>query len=244
LCARPLEMQPQPLPLSLTSPSSSPLFPAPSSPSLSPSLPVDLSSALQLAQTRARQKEEQLDTIKGLIHTAIASTFAPLSPSASAAVRAEKRVERKAVARVVMPMVFKTELYRRWKRKGMRVLGVGEEEAGGGGGEGDEERLMREVMEEEPTMRDWSMEERKHMIHFMLDALQRGAGASERGPPVSLVEAMEGSMVLYHALIETNHRSASLIHSLAVRGCHCSSPLFLTSVHVISVRVGWLQWRR
>ena len=206
-------------PLSLTSPSSSPLLPVtPSSPSLStassPSAPpTDLSSAFQLAQTRARQKGEQLDALHALLHSAIASTFAPLPPSASAALLAERRVERRAVARVVMPMVFKSDLLKRWKAKSRG--GVAVEAAA----DGDSERLLREVLDEEAELHRWTLEERKDMLHFMLDAMTQhntntaDSGSSHTSPPVSLVEAMEGSMLLYHALLNATQRCAPLITS-------------------------------
>ena len=109
-----------------------------------------------------------------------------------------------------MPMVFKTDLFRRWKAEGRSGSGRGMEV------EGDAERLMREVIDEEAVLHSWTVDERKDMLHFMCDALAQQqshsaeASTAPSQPPVSLVEAMEGSMVLYHALLGATQRCAPL----------------------------------
>ena len=174
--------------------------------------------------------------LEAAVNAAIASC---LSSSSSSAASRETRRERKAVARLLMPVVLRTEMYRRWKQrvKAGRQGSVGADEEGRGEGDSkrregelpveDEVLLMREVMQEDAEMRLWKDEEKHALIRFLLfkareseqrqqEAAGAGAGAAAAATGaaeeerMTLDELMEASMILYHALMDCNHKLAQL----------------------------------
>ena len=174
----------------------------PSSPR--PTTPIPHASlAQQIAQRRARILQERLSTLDSLINRSLLSATAP-APSSDAP--NDERVRRKVVCELLMPLVIRTDMYKRWDERG----GAAEVVAAADDSRQQEEQLVREVLAERQPMAEWSDEQKEAMIRYTLQLRARaggGGGGSSPSGAIQLSELMEANMSMYQSLLAAQQQS-------------------------------------
>ena len=114
---------------------------------------------------------------------------------------------------LLMPLVIKTDMYRRWERLPRSPTTPLNEPADGDESKRQEERLLREVLAEGQPMTQWSSEQKEAMIRYTLQLQARANPAGESaGGTVRLGELMEACMSMYQSLLKAQQQSVT--HSL------------------------------